>query len=658
MATFKDACFHYRRLTALNRRLCNIGANSIWMPVPDAKIKGWCLECCQIADLTHCYGCSLPAVCKWCVQNRRCFLDNEPHLLKLRTVKHPITKDKLQCIIDLYNIIFPINDKVIRKFERMIKQRECRNQYKIEWYNHLLLPITLNAAAFKFDENNLYYVFGLYEKSVSDIYAPYRIVNFINEFDKLLLDHINFTRMSNLPIELRNHYAKKYFQLSRLPSSKLKQIYFSDFTKETVIFNTYTKTPGRSIYRNVTEFNWRDELELYSDLKNDKNKLIAAMMTSKYTRFYAHDNNFGRLKMTIFELGHHCQPNYVASNHPGNASDIQYCKWCNIKYFLSKIDWRIRDMYNLLMEFIKDCYKSNVNVGHCSSVENIYPLIKRLIWSLFTNHMDQTIEEVFNHMSPVSVEGTNVIMLILGLNISLYNEIKRTLNVDSIPMVLNLNEFSSIVKSISSKWYNVDELDKLPMSIKSTEELIEMKNSGTLTEEFELLISNSEDDNEDYKDHDGDYKDHDIDYKDDDDKASVEKFVGTWKIADSHNFGEYLKAIGAPKELSDGGDATTPTLYISQKDGDKMTVKIENGPPTFLDTQVKFKLGEEFDEFPSDRRKGVKSVVNLVGEKLVYVQKWDGKETTYVREIKDGKLVVTLTMGDVVAVRSYRRATE
>nr|UUB88318.1 NSP1-35 [synthetic construct] len=35
MATFKDACFHYRRLTALNRRLCNIGANSIWMPVPD-----------------------------------------------------------------------------------------------------------------------------------------------------------------------------------------------------------------------------------------------------------------------------------------------------------------------------------------------------------------------------------------------------------------------------------------------------------------------------------------------------------------------------------------------------------------------------------------------------------------------------------------------
>lgn len=28
------------------------------------------------------------------------------------------------------------------------------------------------------------------------------------------------------------------------------------------------------------------------------------------------------------------------------------------------------------------------------------------------------------------------------------------------------------------------------------------------------------------------------------------------------------------------------------------------------------------------------------GDKLVHVQKWDGKETKFVREIKDGKLVM------------------
>lgn len=34
------------------------------------------------------------------------------------------------------------------------------------------------------------------------------------------------------------------------------------------------------------------------------------------------------------------------------------------------------------------------------------------------------------------------------------------------------------------------------------------------------------------------------------------------------------------------------------------------------------------------------SVVSLDGDKLVHVQKWDGKETRFVREIKDGKMVM------------------
>lgn len=34
------------------------------------------------------------------------------------------------------------------------------------------------------------------------------------------------------------------------------------------------------------------------------------------------------------------------------------------------------------------------------------------------------------------------------------------------------------------------------------------------------------------------------------------------------------------------------------------------------------------------------SVVTLDGNKLVHVQKWDGKETNFVREIKDGKMVM------------------
>lgn len=38
------------------------------------------------------------------------------------------------------------------------------------------------------------------------------------------------------------------------------------------------------------------------------------------------------------------------------------------------------------------------------------------------------------------------------------------------------------------------------------------------------------------------------------------------------------------------------------------------------------------------------SVVTLDGDKLVHVQKWDGKETNFVREIKDGKMVMVSIM--------------
>lgn len=34
------------------------------------------------------------------------------------------------------------------------------------------------------------------------------------------------------------------------------------------------------------------------------------------------------------------------------------------------------------------------------------------------------------------------------------------------------------------------------------------------------------------------------------------------------------------------------------------------------------------------------SLVTLDGGKLVHVQKWDGKETSLVRELKDGKLIL------------------
>uniref|UniRef100_A0A3Q2P436 Lipocalin/cytosolic fatty-acid binding domain-containing protein n=1 Tax=Fundulus heteroclitus TaxID=8078 RepID=A0A3Q2P436_FUNHE len=52
----------------------------------------------------------------------------------------------------------------------------------------------------------------------------------------------------------------------------------------------------------------------------------------------------------------------------------------------------------------------------------------------------------------------------------------------------------------------------------------------------------------------------------------------------------------------------------------------------------------------------LKSLVTIEDGKLVHVQKWDGKETTLVREVDRNKLTLTLTIGGVVSKRHYEKA--
>ncbi|XP_048831575.1 fatty acid-binding protein, brain-like [Brienomyrus brachyistius] len=131
----------------------------------------------------------------------------------------------------------------------------------------------------------------------------------------------------------------------------------------------------------------------------------------------------------------------------------------------------------------------------------------------------------------------------------------------------------------------------------------------------------------------------------------VEAFCGTWKLVDSQNFDEYMKAIGVGFALRQIGNVTKPTIIISE-DGDKVVLKTQS---TFKNNEISFILGEEFEETTPDDRK-CKSTVTLEDDKLVQVQKWDGKETTFVREVKDGKMIMNLTCNDVNALRIYEKA--
>ncbi|KAM6428115.1 fatty acid-binding protein, heart [Liasis olivaceus] len=130
----------------------------------------------------------------------------------------------------------------------------------------------------------------------------------------------------------------------------------------------------------------------------------------------------------------------------------------------------------------------------------------------------------------------------------------------------------------------------------------------------------------------------------------AEAFAGVWKLVESVNFDEFMKALDVSFATRQIANLTKPTTII-EVNGINVTIKTQS---TFKNTEISCVLGEEFDETTADSRH-VKSIITLDGGKLVHVQKWDGKETSLVREIKDGKLILTLTMGDVVCTRTYHK---
>ncbi|XP_029506119.1 fatty acid-binding protein, heart-like [Oncorhynchus nerka] len=131
----------------------------------------------------------------------------------------------------------------------------------------------------------------------------------------------------------------------------------------------------------------------------------------------------------------------------------------------------------------------------------------------------------------------------------------------------------------------------------------------------------------------------------------AEAFTGTWNLKESKNFDEYMKALGVGFATRQVGGMTKPTTVIEVA-GDTVTLKTQS---TFKNTEINFKLGEEFDETTADDRK-VKSLITVEGGKMIHVQKWDGKETTLVREVSGNALELTLNLGDVVCTRSYIKA--
>ena len=96
--------------------------------------------------------------------------------------------------------------------------------------------------------------------------------------------------------------------------------------------------------------------------------------------------------------------------------------------------------------------------------------------------------------------------------------------------------------------------------------------------------------------------------------------------------------------------SASPTVEVIV-DGDSYTIKTSS---TLKNSEIKFKLGEEFEEDRADGKKVQTSVTKEGDNKLVQVQKGD-KPVTIVREFSEEGLTVTATVNGVTSVRFYKR---
>ncbi|KAK9892562.1 hypothetical protein WA026_020550 [Henosepilachna vigintioctopunctata] len=133
--------------------------------------------------------------------------------------------------------------------------------------------------------------------------------------------------------------------------------------------------------------------------------------------------------------------------------------------------------------------------------------------------------------------------------------------------------------------------------------------------------------------------------------SKLEEFFGKkYELSESHNFDEFMSAIGVGLFTRKIAGAVTPVLDLS-KEGDKYVITQKS---TFKNMIIKFTPGVAFKQETPDGRT-VNSVITIEGNKLHEVQKDDsGSETVIDRVFSDTEVNMKMHHGNVEATRVYK----
>jgi hypothetical protein len=130
---------------------------------------------------------------------------------------------------------------------------------------------------------------------------------------------------------------------------------------------------------------------------------------------------------------------------------------------------------------------------------------------------------------------------------------------------------------------------------------------------------------------------------------------GKFERTNAENYDEFLKALDVNFLLRKAATASTPTMEVTEADG-QWTIKTST---IMKSMELSFKVGEQFSETTPDGRE-VDSIVTVDGNKFVCVQtaKKEGeKSTKSIRDFNDEGCVLTMevTGTDVVCVQTFKR---
>merc|ERR1712112_345492 len=138
---------------------------------------------------------------------------------------------------------------------------------------------------------------------------------------------------------------------------------------------------------------------------------------------------------------------------------------------------------------------------------------------------------------------------------------------------------------------------------------------------------------------------------------TMDSFKGKWKRTSSDQYEEFLSALDVNFLLRKAANASAPVMEISEEGG-VWSIKTST---TLKSMDLKFKLGEEFDEKTPDGRQ-TRALINLEGGKIVCTQtakKSTEKSTRPVRELNGpDELIYTMTIDEadgVTCVQKFKR---